>query len=299
MTIKKLFSRFERREVVTAYLFLFPAIAVVIAFVLIPVAGTFINSFFRDVTYLPKKFIGVHNFGSILTDFDFWNAFRFTLLFTVVAVALETVCGLLFALLLNEHFKGRGMLRAVILIPWAIPTIISAKVWKLIFDYSYGVLNYCIVLLGISGDKINWMGTSFAAFWALIIAEVWKTTPFVVIILLAGLQAVPQEIYKQAQIDGAGMWKRFRAITLPVIRPVLLIALIFRTIDSLRIFDLVYVLTGGGPGSSTKTLSVIGFEMYTNDLFGKGSAVSVITFCVVFAITIAYLKIGKFKESLE
>jgi multiple sugar transport system permease protein len=299
MTIRELFSRYEKREVIAAYLFLLPAIAVVIAFVLVPVAGTFSNSFFRDVTYLPKKYVGLANFGRILTDADFHNAFQFTVLFTLVAVALETVCGLIFALLLNEHFKGRGVIRAVILIPWAVPTIVSAKVWKLIFDYSYGVLNWCIVLLGLSGDKINWLGTSFAAFWALIIAEVWKTTPFVVIILLAGLQAVPQEIYKQAKIDGAGLWKRLHAITLPVIRPVIIIALIFRTIDSLRIFDLVYVLTGGGPGSSTKTLSMIGFEMYTNDLFGKGSAVSVITFCLVFAITIAYITIGKFHESLQ
>ncbi len=299
MPVRKLLNRFEKREVVTAYFFLFPAVSVVVAFVLIPVAGTYYNSFFRDVTYLPRKFVGLANFSNILSDPDFLNAFRFTLLFTGMTVAIETVFGLLFALLLNEQFRGRSMLRAVVLIPWAIPTIVSAKIWKLIFDYSYGVLNFCIISFGVSSDKINWLGAPIAAFWALVIAEVWKTTPFVVIILLAGLQALPKELYLQAQIDGAGLWKRFRAITLPLIRPVLLIALIFRTIDSLRVFDLVYVLTGGGPGSSTKTLSVVGFEWYTSDLFGKGSAVSVITFCIVFAITIAYLKIGRFRESLQ
>ncbi len=296
MRIKELIHQYDKREIRNAYLFLFPAVMVIITFVLIPVIGTFWGSLFRDVTYLPKRFIGLQNYASILTDVDFWRALRFTVLFTLVAVVLETFFGMLFALLLNESFKGRGFLRAVILIPWAIPTIVSAKVWKLIFDYSYGVLNYLFILFGFSSDKINWLGTSFAAFWSLIIAEVWKTTPFVVIILLAGLQAIPQDIYKQATIDGAGMFKRFRTITIKLIQPVLIIALVFRTIDSLRIFDLVYVLTGGGPGSSTKTLSVLGFEMYINDLFGMGSAVSVVTFGVVFVITLVYLKVGRFQE---
>lgn len=296
MKSKQIFQQYESREVLTAYLFLIPALFVIIAFVLIPVLGTFWGSLFRDVTYLPRKFIGIQNFLYVVGNADFWRALRFTLLFTVTAVILETFFGMLFALLLNETFKGRVFLRTIILIPWAIPTIVSAKVWKLIFDYTYGILNFLVVNLGFSGGKINWLGSSFAAFWSLITAEVWKTTPFVVIILLAGLQAIPQDLYRQAKIDGAGIFKRFRTITLKLIQPVLIIALIFRTIDSLRIFDLVYVLTGGGPGGSTKPLSMLGFEMYTNDLFGKGSAVSIITFCIVFLITIVYLKAGKFRE---
>ena len=299
MKIKQLFQQYENRETVNAYLFLLPALFITILFVLIPVFGTFWGSLFRDVTYLPKKFIGIQNFFSILGNTDFWFALRFTLVFTVTAVLLETFFGMLFALLLNETFKGRGFYRTIILIPWAIPTIVSAKVWKLIFDYTYGILNYLIVTLGFSDDKINWLGSSFAAFWSLITAEVWKTTPFVVIILLAGLQAIPQDLYQQAKVDGAGLFKRFWAITFKLIQPVLIIALIFRTIDSLRIFDLVYVLTGGGPGGSTKPLSMLGFEMYTNDLFGKGSTVSLITFCIVFLITIAYLKAGKFREKFS
>ena len=299
MRIKQIFQQYESREALNAYLFLIPVLFITTLFVLIPVFGTFWGSLFRDVTYLPKKFIGIQNFLYILGNADFWRALRFTLVFTVTAVVLETFFGMLFALLLNETFKGRVFLRTVILIPWAIPTIVSAKVWKLIFDYTYGILNFLVVNLGFSGDKINWLGSSFAAFWSLITAEVWKTTPFVVIILLAGLQAIPQDLYQQAKVDGAGIFKRFRTITLILIQPVLIIALIFRTIDSLRIFDLVYVLTGGGPGGSTKPLSMLGFEMYTNDLFGKGSTVSIITFCIVFIITIVYLKAGRFRERLS
>ena len=299
MRIKQIFQQYESREALNAYLFLIPVLFITTLFVLIPVFGTFWGSLFRDVTYLPKKFIGIQNFLYILGNADFWRALRFTLVFTVTAVVLETFFGMLFALLLNETFKGRVFLRTVILIPWAIPTIVSAKVWKLIFDYTYGILNFLVVNLGFSGDKINWLGSPFAAFWSLITAEVWKTTPFVVIILLAGLQAIPQDLYQQAKVDGAGIFKRFRTITLILIQPVLIIALIFRTIDSLRIFDLVYVLTGGGPGGSTKPLSMLGFEMYTNDLFGKGSTVSIITFCIVFIITIVYLKAGRFRERLS
>lgn len=296
---RALFSQYEKREVANAYLFLLPLLGLVFAFVLFPVLATSYNSLFRDVTYLPRAFVGARNYADLFTNADFYRAARFTLLFTAVAVILEAFFGMMFALLLNESFCGRGLLRTVVLIPWAIPTIVSAKIWKLIFDYTYGVLNFIVVTLGFSADKVNWLGSSLAAFWSLVIAEVWKTTPFMVLILLAGLQAIPQDVYKQAQVDGAGIGTRLWRITLPLVRPVLTIALIFRTIDSLRIFDLVYVLTGGGPGGATKTLSMLGFEYYSNDAFGRGSAVSVITFLIVFFVTLLYVRAGRFEESLK
>lgn len=292
-------KRYEAREVRSAYLFLLPALLAVALFVLFPVVGTLWTSFFRDVSYLPRKFIGVENFYRLVADPRFWGAMRFTLLFTAVAVASEALVGLGFAVLLHQKFRGRGILRTVILIPWAIPTIVSAKVWKLVFEYSYGVLNVLVTSVGLSEAKINWLGTSGAAFWALVVAEVWKTTPFMVIILLAGLQAVPDDIYRQAQVDGARMWRRFWTMTLPLLRPVLVIALVFRTIDSLRIFDLVFVLTGGGPGGGTTTLSVMGFEYFTSDRFGMGSAVSLLTFVIAMAVTLVYIRVGRFSESLK
>ncbi len=291
--------RYEKREVVSAYLFLLPALLAVLLFVLGPVVGTLWTSFFRDVSYLPRECIGIRNYREILADRQFWHAMWFTLAFTAVAVVGEAVFGLAFAVLLHQRFHGRGILRTVILVPWAIPTIVSAKVWKLIFEYTYGVLNFVATHIGFSDAKVNWLGTTFNAFWALIIAEVWKTTPFMVIILLAGLQAVPEDIYSQARIDGARMMRRFWTMTLPLLRPVLVIALVFRTIDSLRIFDLVYVLTGGGPGGGTTTLSMLGYEYFTNDRFGLGSTVSLLTFALAMAVTIVYIKAGRFRQSLE
>jgi len=290
---------YDEGEWKIALVFILPLALTVFVFICLPVMGTFWNSLFRDVSYLPKMWVGFQNYGKVFKDPNFFPALFFTLAFSIVAVTLETFFGLLFALLLNESFPGRTFLRAIILIPWAIPTIVSAKVWKLVYEYSYGVMNVLVCGLGLSGEKINWLGTSGGAFWALIFADVWKTPPFVVLLVLAGLQAIPEDLYKQAMIDGAGLWRRFYKITLPLVLPVLLVSMIFRTIDSLRMFDLVYVLTGGGPGGSTQTLSFLGYRYFVNDRFGLGSTVSVITFGISFAVTLLYLKFGKFRERLK
>jgi multiple sugar transport system permease protein len=299
MESNKIMQNYEKGEVRTAWFFLAPLLVVVGVFIFLPVIGTFLNSLYLDVSFLPKRFIGLDNYIRLLSSPDFWQSFRFTLAYAVAAVVLEAFFGVIFALLLNEAFPGRAVLRVVILIPWAIPTIVSARTWQLIYEYTYGVMNFLVVNLGIAPERINWMGTEFGAFWALVFADVWKTTPFVVLILLAGLQAIPKDLYQQAKVDGAGMFRRFYKITLPMLKPVLLISLIFRTIDSLRMFDLVYVLTGGGPGGSTRTLSYLGFEAFANDNFGMGSTVSVITFVIAFIITLVYLKAGKFSEQVK
>ncbi len=299
MADNSLWQSYEKSEVRSAWFFIFPLLIVVGVFILLPVIGTFYNSFFLDVSYLPKKFIGFKNYVNLLGSPDFWQALRFTLAYAVAAVSFEAILGVVFALLLNEAFVGRGFLRVVILIPWAIPTIVSARTWQLIYEYNYGVMNYLVVTLGMAPERINWMGTEFGAFWALVFADVWKTTPFVVLILLAGLQAIPEDLYQQAKVDGAGMFRRFYKITLPLLLPVLVISLIFRTIDSLRMFDLVYVLTGGGPGGSTRTLSYLGYEAFANDSFGMGSTISVITFLLSLAVTLVYLRVGKFSEQIK
>lgn len=286
------------RETLAAWSFLLPVVAVTALFVVVPVAGTLVNALFCDVSYLPRAFVGLRNFTTLFSSSDFVRAVGFTVLFTVAAVALEALLGLAFALLLHERFTGRALLRTIILIPWAIPTIVSGKTWKLIFQYSYGILNHLLLAAGLVDERVNWLGTTAGAFWSIVIAEVWKTTPFMVIILLAGLQSIPLDLYAQARVDGAGMVKRFFSVTLPLIRPVLAIALVFRTIDSLRIFDLVFVLTGGGPGGTTKSLSMLGYEYFSNDRFGMGSAVSVLTFVVAFACTLVYIKIGRFSGKL-
>jgi len=278
--------------------FLAPVLFFVGTFVALPLADTFVNSFFRDVSFLPRRFCGLANYARLFESPDFWSGLGFTLLFALTAVGLETLLGLAFAVLLNERFPGRTVLRLVMLLPWAIPTIVSARTWRLLYDYSHGLVNAVLLGCGLVDVPVNWFGTTGSAFLALVAADVWKTTPFVALLLLAGLQAIPEELYEQARVDGAGIWTRFRVITLPLLQPVLLVAVIFRTIDSLRMFDLVYVLTGGGPGGTTRTLSYLGYEAMGNDDFGTGAAVSVVTFLIALVFTLAYLRIGRFRDNL-
>jgi multiple sugar transport system permease protein len=288
--------RYEKREIITAYSFIAPTLFVTAGFILVPILGTCFNSFFRDVAFYPKVWTGFDNYKEVFASAAFWQATLFTLMFTFASVFLEILAGLLFALLLNKTFPGRGFLRVIILIPWAIPTVIAGRVWQLMYQYSYGVINYILVTTGLCDSNVNWLGSFGTAFWAIVIADVWKTTPFVVLILLAGLQAISPDLYLQAKIDGASMIRRFTKITLPLLAPVIVVALIFRTIDSLRIFDLVYVLTSGGPGGKTQTLSYIGFRYFNNDQFGMGSAVSVIMFVLSFGVTLLYIYSGKFQR---
>src|SRR5574337_1640040 len=159
-------------------------------------------------------------------------------------------------LLLHQPFRGRGLFRAFVLIPWAVPTVVSAKMWEWILNPDFGILNYLLMQTGLVSTPINWLGDRVVAMHALILADVWKTSSFATLILLAGLQMIPEELYEAAQVDGAGRWRTFRLITLPLLQPSILIVLLFRTLDAFRIFDLVYVLTGGGPANTTETLSV-------------------------------------------
>ena len=285
-------------ETKTAYLFNAPLVIVAIVFVLIPIVGTFVTSLMRDVTFLPQKFLAFENYQRLFGDIHFWQSVRFTILFVVVSVSIELVIGLAFALLLNEKLPFRGFLRVVILIPWVIPIAISARVWELIYNFNYGILNYIILQLGISNQPISWLGSPLGAFFSVVISDVWKTTPFMTIILLAGLSSINQDLYKQAMIDGTNFVQRFIKITLPLLKPALVVALLFRTIDAIRIFDLIYVLTGGGPGGSTSSLSIYAFNFYVSGDFGYGSAVSAIVFLAAGVLSLLYIKFGKFRESL-
>lgn len=285
-------------ERTTAWWFLAPVLLCIGLFVALPLLDTLATSLMRDVSYLPRRFVGLGNYLRLSASPDLWQGLRFTVWFALAAVLLETLLGLVFALLLNERFRGRNWLRVVVLLPWVIPTIVSARTWRLLYDYSHGLINAVLTGTGLAATGVNWFGTPGSAFWAIVVADVWKTTPFVTLLLLAGLQAIPEELYEQARVDGAGLWTRFRVITLPLLRPVLLVAIVFRTIDSLRMFDLVFVLTGGGPGGATRTLSFIGFERFASDDFGTGAAVSVITFLLSLAFTLIYLRVGRFRETL-
>ncbi|MHB1049665.1 MAG: carbohydrate ABC transporter permease [Bacteroidota bacterium] len=287
------------REGGTAYIFNAPLVVVTAVFVLVPVVGTFIGSLFRDVTYLPVQFIAVDNYMRLFADPHFLHALRFTLLFVVCSVSAELVLGVIFALVLNESLPGRTMLRVAVLIPWAIPVAISARIWEWMYNYDFGFFNAVAAGSGILPDPVNWLGTPVSAFFSLVVTDVWKTTPFITVIVLAGLSAIDDELYQQATVDGARAVQRFRFVTLPLLRPVLIVALLFRTIDAIRIFDLVYVLTGGGPGGSTASISMYAYNYFATGDMGYGSAIAVTVFLVAALLSAMVIRAGGFRKEIE
>lgn len=274
--------------------FMAPLLFFLTALIMFPVLGTLVDSLYRDVSYLPRKLIGLENYMALAKDPAFWKSLRFTLLFVVVSVPLEVTLGLLMALVLNESFPFRGFVRASLLIPWAVPMAISGRIFELIFNYSFGAANFLLKLFNSSAGPINWLGSDLGAFAALVITDAWKTTPFATIILLAGLSSIPRELYDQAKVDRATALQRFFRVTLPILKPVLIIAFLFRTIQALQIFDYIYVLTGGGPGGSTTSLSLFAYNYFASGDFGYGSAASVILFIMALALSALYLASGAF-----
>ena len=227
----------------------------------------------------PPSFIGLDNYLRLAGDERFWNALGNTLYFVAVSVSLELVLGLAFALAVQRPFRGRAALYGLILLPWAVPTAVSARMWEWMYNSEIGVLNHLL------GAQVNWLGSPAWALNAAILMDVWKSTPFVALLLVAGLQGIPPDLYRAAALDGASRWTVLRRITLPLLAPVILVALIFRTIDAFRVFDSIYVLTGGGPANSTETLSIYAYKTLFQSLeFGYGSTLAVSVFaCVALA----------------
>jgi len=233
-----------------------------------------------------------------LVDPVWWAAVKNTLVFATLSVALEAVLGVILALVLNARFPMRGFVRAAVLIPWAIPTIVSARMWAWMFNDQFGLINDVFLRLGLITEKVAWIVDPTLAMTAVILVDVWKTTPFVALLVLAALQMIPRDIYEAARIDGVNPVKVFFRITLPLIRPALIVALIFRLLDALRVFDVVYVLTANAP--ATKTMSVIAREnMIEFDRFAYGSAQSTILFFIVALIAVATIYLGRLKLESE
>jgi len=227
-----------------------------------------------------------------LVDPAWWNAVWNTVRFSLISVGFETVLGLIVALVLNAEFRGRALVRAAILIPWAIPTIVSAKMWAWMLNDQFGILNDILLRLGLIGEKIAWTASTETAMTAVLIVDIWKTTPFMALLILAGLQMVPRDIYEAARIDGIHPVKVFFRVTLPLIKPALMVAVIFRMLDALRIFDLIYVLTPNS--SATKTMSVISREnMIDFDKFAYGAAQSTLLFAIIAVFVSAYIWLGR------
>ena len=291
-------SRFISRETWTALGFLLPLTAFAVIFILVPVLGTLMDAFFLDVTYRPRRFIGMGNFIWLFNDPGFGRALRFTGLFVLVSVPLEVMLGLIMALVLNERLPLRGLMRAAVLVPWAVPAVVSGRIFELIYNYSYGAANYVLSALHLTRGPVNWLGSDMGAFLALVVADGWKTTPFAAIILLAGLSAIPQDLYRQARVDRADFIQRFFRITLPLLKPVLIVVLLFRTIEALRVFDLIYVLTGGGPGGATTSVSLFSYDYFSAGDFGYGSSASVVLFFIALGLSLGLIKLGRVEQGV-
>jgi trehalose/maltose transport system permease protein len=231
-------------------------------------------------------------FRGTLVDPAWWNAVYNTFRFAFISVSIETVLGLMIALILNEEFKGRGLVRAAILIPWAIPTIVSAKLWAWLFNDQFGMINDMLLSLGLITSKIAWTANTDTAMFAVLIVDIWKTTPFMALLCLAGLQMIPRDMYEAAKIDGIHPVRVFFKVTLPLVKPALMVAVIFRLLDALRIFDLIYVLT---PNSrATKTMSIISRENLIDfDNFAYGSAQSTLLFLIIALSVVLYIWLGR------
>jgi multiple sugar transport system permease protein len=236
-----------------------------------------------------SRFAGFDNYSEALGSSEFWDAVVTTFLFTGLSVSLELAIGLGMALAMHEAFKGRALLRTVVLVPWAVLTVVSAITWRTLFEPNLGLAPQVLSTFGLPGADVVWLGENGYALAVMVLADVWKTAPFIALLLLAGLQVIPADLYDAAKVDGASTWQRFVRITLPLLTPAILVALIFRTLDALRIFDLPFVLTRGA--NNTTTLSLIAHqELTTNRLIGLGSAMSVLTFVIVMAVSFLYIR---------
>jgi trehalose/maltose transport system permease protein len=287
-------SRLTRERIRSAWLFMAPMLIVLALVAGWPLLRT-IWFGFTDATLADlgaAEFIGFVNYYYLLTDPDWWNAVRNTLVFTGVSLTLETILGMAIALTLNAHFRGRGLLRAAVLIPWAIPTVVSAQMWNWMYHDVFGVINHVLQALGLITEPIAWTASPDTALIAVIMVDVWKTTPFMALLLLAGLQMLPQECYESAKVDGVHPIKVFFKVTLPLLRPALMVAIIFRALDALRIFDLIYVMSGNNKDAMSMSVYARQQLVDFQDV-GYGSAAATLLFLIIALITVVYLTLGK------
>jgi trehalose/maltose transport system permease protein len=286
-------SALTRQRLRSAWLFLTPMIVVLALVAGWPLFRTIAFSFTdANLSELDSsQFIGFENYVWLLQDPDWWQAVRNTLFFTVVSVSIETTLGLLIALALNAHFKGRGLLRAAVLIPWAIPTVVSAQMWRWMFNDVYGVVNEVMLFTGLAAEPWAWLADPQLSMAAVIAVDVWKTTPFMALLILAGLQMLPQDCYENAKIDGVNPIVVFFRVTLPLLKPAILVAVIFRTLDALRIFDLIYVMQGNK--QDTMSMSIYARQQLVDfQDVGYGSAAATLLFMIIALITVVYLYVG-------
>jgi ABC-type sugar transport system permease subunit len=282
------------KEQRTAWLLVAPALGSILLIAMFPLGWTIWESLHQHdlrMPWLGRPFVGLSNYATVAGDARFWGAIGHTAFFAFASIVLELALGLVLALAMNRTFRGRGVVRAAVLLPWAIPTVVAALLSRFMFESPWGVVDVLLTRAGLVSKPVVWLAGAHIAWVPLILADVWKTTPFVALLLLAGLQNIDRELYEAASIDGASAWWQLRRITLPLLKPAIVVALIFRTLDAFRVFDLVYVLTGGGPGTSTEPIALYTFNTLLQNLeFGYGAALSVVVFAATFGLAMIYIR---------
>lgn len=288
-------SRLEQSQAKLAWIMLLPTLLALALVAFYPLISTFFYSLTnaRLASNRPTRFIGLQNFQDLLSDTDFVHSIGTTVRFTLITVVFEFLLGMIVALVINSNFKGRGAMRAIMLVPWAIPTAVSTQMWKWMYNQVYGVFNDLLVTrTHFLNSPVAWVAQANTSLPAICAVDIWKTTPFVALLLLAGLQVVPSEVYEAARVDGASAVRQFFAITLPLLRPAIVVTLIFRTLDALRVFDVIYVMFGG----RADTQSMVIYNQRTITEFsqlGYGSAVSVAVFLIIGVFVVIYATVLK------
>lgn len=284
------------REARLAWSFVLPALAVIVLVALFPLAWTAWESLHVHDLRMPwigRPFVGLANYAEVLGDGRFWASMGHTLLFTGASVGLELALGLALALAMNRTFRGRGLMRAAVLVPWAIPTVVAALLWRFMFDAEAGIANAVLLDVGLMEEPFVWFIHSAAAWVPVVLGDVWKMTPFVALLLLAGLQNIDESLYEAAEIDGAGTWEKFRYVTLPQLRPIMLFVVVLSTIGSLQLFAEPMVITDGGPGNRTLTVVMYLYQQAFNNFnLGFASAITYALVVIVTVLAIVQLKVG-------
>jgi trehalose/maltose transport system permease protein len=289
-----------RQQERLGWLLVLPSVIVVLAVAIYPLFETFRLSFTNYRLTRPDRvrYIGFENYSDLFNDDLFWTSMKNTVIFTASSVFFETVLGVIVALTIHSNFRGRGFARTSMLVPWAIPTVVSSLLWQWMFNDRYGVINSVLIRLGFMEESRNfsWIADTSTAMFAVVAVDVWKTMPFMALLLLAGLQIIPNDVYEASYVDGANKWQQFWGITLPLLRPALLVALIFRTMDSFRVFDMIFVLKS----YATDTMSIAIYtqrELINNSKVGYGSAAAVIIFLCIGAMVIGYTRLIRVEET--
>jgi trehalose/maltose transport system permease protein len=300
MASSKIKSELTKSRIRAAWFFLAPALIILFVVAGWPLMRT-ISFSLTDANLSDlsaAKWIGLENFETLFEDDDWWISVKNTLIFTFTSVFFETILGLMIALVLNSKFKGRGLVRMAVLVPWAIPTIVSARMWGWMFHDVYGVFNYMLISIGILSKPLAWTADPDLALLTVIVVDVWKTTPFMSLLMLAGLQMLPQECYEAARVDGIHPIRIFFKITLPLLKPAIVVAVIFRTLDAVRVFDLIYVLTSGS--QDTMSMSVYARQqLFDFQNIGLGSAASTMLFLMIACFTIFYMSFSGFNKEKD